>query len=48
MPRKVRRRASTDARLALRRQVVELRAMGKTVVEISVITGYAWTYVRRC
>jgi transposase len=44
MPRKDRRRASTDARLELRRQVVELRAMGKTMVEISAITGYARTY----
>lgn len=44
MPRKDRRRASTDARIELRRQVVELRAMGKTMVEISAITGYARTY----
>ncbi len=44
MARKDRRRASTDARLELRRQVVELRAMGKTMVEIGAITGYARTY----
>jgi transposase len=44
MRRKDRRRASTDARLELRRQVVELRAMGKTMAEISAITGYARTY----
>src|ERR1700684_548018 len=44
MIRKDRRRASTDARLELRRQLVELRAMGKTMVEISAITGYARTY----
>lgn len=44
MPRKDRRRASTDARIELRRQVLELRAMGKTMVEISAITGYARTY----
>jgi hypothetical protein len=39
MPRKDRRRASTDARLELRQQVVELRSMGKKMVEISAITG---------
>ena len=39
MIRKDRRRASTDARLELRRQLVELRAMGKTMVEISAIRG---------
>jgi transposase len=44
MARKDRRRASTDARIELRRQVLELRAMGKTMVEISAITGYARTY----
>jgi transposase len=44
MARKDRRRASTDARIELRRQVVELRAMGKTLDEISTITGYAKTY----
>lgn len=44
MPRKDRRRASTDARLELRRQVVELRSMGKKLVEISAITGYARSY----
>lgn len=30
--------------MELRRQVVELRAMGKTMAEISAITGYARTY----
>ena len=44
MPRKDRRRASTDARLELRRQVVELRSMGMKLVEISAITGYARSY----
>jgi transposase len=44
MLRKDRRRASTDARLELRRQVVELRSMGKKMVEISAITGYARSY----
>jgi transposase len=44
MARRDRRRASTDARIELRRQVVELRAMGKTLSEISTITGYAKTY----
>jgi transposase len=39
-----RRRASTDARIELRRQVIALRAMGKTLAEISAITGYAKTY----
>lgn len=44
MGRKDRRRASTDGRVELRQQVIELRAMGKTLVEISAITGYAKTY----
>src|ERR1700690_1833547 len=44
MLRKDRRRASTDARLELRRQVVELRGMGKKMIEISAITGYARSY----
>jgi len=44
MVRKDRRRASTDARIELRRQVIELRAMDKTLAEISAITGYAKTY----
>ena len=44
MPRKDRRQAKTDVRLEFRRQVVELRAMGKTMAEISAITGYARTY----
>jgi len=39
-----RRRASTDARIELRRQVIALRAMGKRLAEISAITGYAKTY----
>jgi transposase len=42
--RKDRRRTSTDARIELRRQVIELRATGKTLAEISAITGYAKTY----
>ena len=44
MLRKDRRRASTDARLELRRQVVELRGLGKKMIEISAITGYARSY----
>jgi transposase len=44
MKKKDRRRASTDARIELRKQVLELRAMGKKFEEISAITGYARTY----
>src|SRR4030067_3028906 len=43
MARKDRRRASPAARIELRRQVVELRAMGTTLSEISPIPGYAKT-----
>lgn len=42
--RKDRRTATTDARIELRKQVLELRAMGKRLEEISAITGYAKTY----
>lgn len=45
MPSSDRRRASTDARVALRQQVVTLRAQGRTMTEIALITGYARTYV---
>jgi transposase len=44
MPSHDRRRASTDARIALRQQVVTLRAQGRTLTEIAQITGYARTY----
>jgi transposase len=40
-----RRRASTDVRLELRRQVVLLREQGKTQREIAQITGYRRPYV---
>ena len=40
-----RRRASTDVRLELRRQMQLLHAQGKTHVEIAQITGYTRTYV---
>lgn len=40
-----RRRASTDIRLALRRQMLMLREHGKTHVEIAQITGYSRSYV---
>ena len=40
-----RRRASTEVRLELRRQMQLLRARGKTHVEIAEITGYTRTYV---
>jgi hypothetical protein len=35
-----RRKASTDARIELRKQAVRLRAAGKTLQGISEITGY--------
>lgn len=44
MRKKDRRQASTDARIELRKQVVELRAMGKKLKEISEITGYTRSY----
>lgn len=40
-----RRRASTDVRLELRRQMQLLHVQGKTHVEIAAITGYTRTYV---
>lgn len=40
-----RRRASTDARIALRQQVLTLHHQGRTMTEIAQITGYARTYV---
>ncbi|HEY0942303.1 MAG TPA: IS630 family transposase [Steroidobacter sp.] len=40
-----RRRASTDVRLELRRQMQLLHAQGKTHLEIAQITGYTRTYV---
>lgn len=40
-----RRRASTDVRLELRRQMVMLREQGKTHAEIAAITGYRRPYV---
>lgn len=44
MARKDRRRATTDARIELRKQVIELREAGRSLAEISAITGYAATY----
>jgi transposase len=44
MARKDRRTATTDARIELRKQVIELRRAGRTLQEISAITGYAATY----
>jgi transposase len=40
-----RRRASTDVRLELRRQMQRLREQGKTILEIAQITGYTRSYV---
>lgn len=40
-----RRRAPTDARIALRQQVLMLHEQGRTKTEIALITGYARTYV---
>jgi DNA-binding CsgD family transcriptional regulator len=45
MPSTDRRRASTDARIALRQQVLMLLQQGRTKTEIAEITGYARTYV---
>lgn len=45
MPPSDRRRASTDARIVLRQQVLALHAQGRTKTEIALITGYARTYV---
>jgi len=46
MPKKPdRRRASTDVRLELRRQMLMLREQGKTHAEIARITGYQRPYV---
>lgn len=45
MPKKPdRRRASTDVRLELRRQMQLLREQGKTILEIATITGYTRSY----
>jgi transposase len=40
-----RRKASTDARVELRKQAMKLRAAGKTLAEISEITGYKVPYL---
>lgn len=40
-----RRRATTEVRLELRRQMLLMREQGKTHVEIAQITGYTRTYV---
>lgn len=40
-----RRKASTDARIELRKQALKLRAAGKTLAEISEITGYKIPYL---
>ena len=40
-----RRGASTDVRLGLRQQMLELRKPGRTHVEIAQITGYTRSYV---
>lgn len=40
-----RRRASTDARIELRKQALRLRELGRTLAEISEITGYAVPYL---
>lgn len=40
-----RRRASTDARIELRKQALRLRESGRTLAEISEITGYAVPYL---
>lgn len=40
-----RRRASTDARIELRKQAFRLRESGRTLAEISEITGYAVPYL---
>lgn len=45
MKREDRRKASTDARVELRKQAVKLRAAGKTLAEISEITGYKVPYL---
>src|SRR5215472_8025314 len=45
MNREDRRKASTDARIELRKQAVRLRAAGKTLAQISEITGYKVPYL---
>jgi transposase len=45
MSKQDRRRASTDARIELRKQALRLRASGRTLAEISEITGYAVPYL---
>jgi transposase len=45
MPTPDRRRASTETRIELRKQAVLLREQGRTLAEISAITGYAVPYL---
>lgn len=45
MSKEDRRRASTDARIELREQALRLRESGRTLSEISEITGYAVPYL---
>lgn len=45
MARKDRHPARKDARLNVRRQMLWLRAIGKTMAEISAITDYPRTYL---
>jgi transposase len=45
MEKEDRRRASTDARIELRKQAVRLRESGRTLAEISEITGYKVPYL---
>ena len=45
MSKEDRRRTSTDARIELRKQAVRLRGQGRTLAEISEITGYAVPYL---
>jgi hypothetical protein len=40
-----RRRASTDARIELRKQALRLRASGRILAEFSEVTGYAVPYL---
>ncbi len=45
MSKEDRRRATTDARIELRKQALRLRESGRTLAEISEITGYAVPYL---
>jgi transposase len=45
MPTPDRRRASTETRIELRKQALMLREQGRTLAEISAITGYAVPYL---